>query len=147
MTGEFAYGKLNAADLICYHWWTSANFGDTMFTSQYPINPKFAPQADDGNIFPLSASSFHPGGANFGFADGSVHFLKDSISSWSVPSGSNPPNTRRAVPLTRSSLAADAGLSGRSAPATAAKSSARIPIERRLDSAAAASSGRSAVPM
>ena len=24
MTGEFAYGKMNAADLICWHWWTSA---------------------------------------------------------------------------------------------------------------------------
>ena len=28
---------------------------------------------------------------NFGFADGSVKFIKDSISSWSLPNGSNPP--------------------------------------------------------
>ena len=30
------------------------------------------------------ASSFHPGGVNAGFADGSVHFIKNSISSWAV---------------------------------------------------------------
>ncbi len=90
MTGEFAYGKMNYADQICWHWWTAANYGDTMFTTRYPMNPKF-PNGDDGNIFPQSASSFHPGGVNFGFADGSVKFLKDSISSWSLPNGSNPP--------------------------------------------------------
>ena len=31
-----------------------------------------------------SASSFHPGGVNIAFADGSVHFIKDSISSWPI---------------------------------------------------------------
>ncbi len=89
MTGEFAYGKMNQADLICWHWWTSANYGDTMFIAQFGINPVLK-NVDDGYMFPISASSFHPGGANFGFADGSVKFIKSSVASWSPPSGSFP---------------------------------------------------------
>jgi prepilin-type N-terminal cleavage/methylation domain-containing protein/prepilin-type processing-associated H-X9-DG protein len=40
-------------------------------------------------------SSYHPGGVNVGFADGSVHFIKNSINSWPVDSwGDIPPNWR-----------------------------------------------------
>jgi prepilin-type N-terminal cleavage/methylation domain-containing protein len=74
LAGEWAYGKQNAADLICNHWWTSGHYADTMYLAQYPINPKFA-TADPSNSF----------------ADGSVHFVKDTISSWSLAGGSNPP--------------------------------------------------------
>jgi prepilin-type processing-associated H-X9-DG protein len=30
----------------------------------------------------MTSMSYHPGGVNVAFADGSVHFIKNSISSW-----------------------------------------------------------------
>ena len=46
------------------------------------------PQSAPALISSIAATSYHPGGVNTGFADGSVHFIKNTISCWPVV----PPN-------------------------------------------------------
>ncbi len=99
LAAERGHGRFPAGDVNCWNWWTSGNYGDTMFCTLYGINVWFKPpfnltaaSASTGicagttgpDEFVSSPGSFHPGGANIGFADGSVKFIKDSISSWTI---------------------------------------------------------------
>jgi prepilin-type N-terminal cleavage/methylation domain-containing protein/prepilin-type processing-associated H-X9-DG protein len=83
--GEEANGLFTPSDSLCFNWWGDAVSGDTLFSTLYPINSfRKVPQVSEeyNDAWVDSASSFHPGGANFAYADGSVHFIKDSINTW-----------------------------------------------------------------
>jgi prepilin-type processing-associated H-X9-DG protein len=41
-------------------------------------------QDDQAGAYAEAASSFHPGGVNVAFVDGSVRFIKDTIDTWTI---------------------------------------------------------------
>ena len=83
--GEHPHGRIPTASAQAnYHWWNSGYYTDTMIESYYPINgptkgvPYTSGTAED---WVMTVGSYHPGGANVSFCDGSVKFLKDTIQS------------------------------------------------------------------
>ena len=106
--GEGTYGRLTGSDLSGCRWWMAGNYGDTMLNAMYPPNTKVPASTIDVDankatttygVYRMAASSNHPGGVNYAFADGSVRFIKDTVDSWPLDGATSAPTSVQLTPL------------------------------------------------
>ena len=99
--GEHAKGKIQLAAQPTWNWYVSGL--RTMITTLVPPNPQvkqpdYNPTGSGASTtvggttttYKVGASSFHPGGVNWAFCDGSVRFIKDTIDTWTNTSNGLP---------------------------------------------------------
>ena len=72
-------------------WAISGNWGDTLATAFFPPNLHKKVVSDANPEPAFAASSLHPGGLNLLMADGSVRFVKETISTWAFDTSSGYP--------------------------------------------------------
>ena len=93
LLGERYRDRLDERSRWYYYWWFDGHSWDTLFTTIHPMNQSSRTSANSDLLLDRAgnASSAHPGGAQFAFADGSVRFVKDTIDSWPIDPASGMP--------------------------------------------------------
>ena len=94
LMGERARGLISPTSRGDYFNWQSGYYYDSHYDHSLPPNAWRQLMSHINNdgwwwVMYYGSSSFHPGGVNNVFADGSVRFIKDSVASWPINTAAN----------------------------------------------------------